>query len=321
MANMFPFASSASAGSDVAILDDPLTQMTNALTGNSRPLYTVSRATLRLIMNTEPPPAIEESKLIGILKDLDTRIFVNRGCFNAHMASCCTNLRSLLNPNERREMIGETLAAIAIHERYGRLGWTMVRGHGGAHKGVDQIWVSTEPAYLIVEAKGGNGTLGTAPRYDNSGITHENSVLGSDTPQMSPGWVFIGCNQVVLGKKFTDAMLENKRVVMAEDVHALWICASLWAPRSATVRAFRVGLPAPTDCLKEALRLNDGATFWVPKVTGVVCTNGSIGAEMGLAQRRGPWTVPAPEPIAAWGGRPLRKGSDDDAKGKMEVEE
>lgn len=277
-------------------------------------LYNVCRATLKHILGKEPPDAMFEADLkVQLLNNLgkfvDDR--VDRGYYRTHLGNCGANLRAGVSDTKAREAIGEVLAAIATARRCE--GWRMIQGYGArGHRGVDQFWVkSDEQEYLIVESKGGQGTLSEKPVHDH-GINHQGGIgFQCHAAQMSKAWVFIGCNGLLLKDQFTNAVLNKQPfngAVIGNVRHYLRICLSLWEPGPTTKLGLYTGSPfrpvAPTGCLNRALGWSEAQAILLPKVSGVVCTNGLFGELMGYA---GPRTVFAAATVDSRGagGRPV----------------
>lgn len=210
-----------------------------------------------------------------------------------HLATCVDGLRAPSTDIVKRELIGEILAAVAVLRAYPRL--TMVKGYQGGGTGLDQLWISPEEDVVgVVEAKGGRATPDTRERHFD-GTTHQAEYLGKAT-QMSAAWVFIGCNKLILGDRFTAAMAWHRPTGRILDLvrpriapyprpsaerTAMLVCFALWNPgqRATTGRnPFRVendGVVPSVD-LNAAMAWQPGQQVLLPRVIGMVIQSGDI---------------------------------------------
>jgi hypothetical protein len=256
-----------------------------------------------------PPPAeMHEGKLIDLLKRkcvaYSKRSGDTQGCLIQHMTNCANDL-SLGNHIKQREMIGEILGAVRVRMLWPT--WHMVVGYAGGHTGIDQIWTDGFN-YLIVECKGGTGSLSDRQVYFE-GCTHQGQLgMNDKVTQMSKPWVFMGCNDKLLGQRFGAAMISDTPFDWAfmhpYQKHALRICLALWDPtedlvqlghRTFTYKGGR-GMVAPTRRFNGLMGWTPGeSVIQLPTVAGIVVVNGMVAELFEYAKARPVIAEPKPE--------------------------
>lgn len=187
---------------------------------------------------------ITESFVVQVLTSLNENVLAvcpgaNPALLN-HFTICISVLASEPNSIRRREMIGEMMAAIAL----GCQGYQMVWGYpGSGHTGTDQLWLRKDEL-IVVEAKGGTGTLSETPRYAEGTASSGKLGMNDDVVQMKAQWVFVVCDNLIKGV-FKAAVYSGKDPGMAVQADpefeklfpgagafALAICRLLWNPRA-----------------------------------------------------------------------------------------
>ncbi|HEV2734299.1 MAG TPA: hypothetical protein VGV85_05640, partial [Longimicrobiaceae bacterium] len=121
--------------------------------------------------------------------------------------------------------------------------------------------------------------------------------------QLSPGWVYMACNQRILGGRFGNAMLNDRgfKLPVLSTLHktAVRVCLALWQPDPEVhgngPGSFMKGdsgkTIAPTRHLNSLMNWEENAPLNLPRVVGVVILNGEIEQIDQLAQARIVWTT------------------------------